>query len=102
MCVDAGLEKKTNHSLRATGATAMFTAGVPEKIIKSVTGHKYSKALELYERPTVDQMKAVSKVMTNPNSSFSCEVEQLQSSISKDNGNIEIQERCLVKVKKLV
>ena len=63
----------------------MFTAGVPEKIIKSVTGHKSSKALELYERPTVDQMKAVSKVMTNPKSSFLCEVEQLQS--SKDEGN---------------
>ena len=43
MCVEAGNEeKKSNHSLRATGATAMFAAQVPEKMIKDVTGHKSS------------------------------------------------------------
>ena len=32
MCEDAGItERKTNHSLRATGTTALFSAGVPEK-----------------------------------------------------------------------
>ena len=52
MCEVAGIpEKKTNHSLRATGASAMFNAEVPEKMIKSVTGHKSSKALAIYERP---------------------------------------------------
>ena len=65
MCKEAGISgNKTNHSLRATGATAMFAAGVPEKLVKSVTGHKSTKALELYERPTVEQEKAVSKVLT--------------------------------------
>ena len=54
MCIEAGIEeKKSNHSLRATGATAMFAAQVPEKMIKEVTGHKSSKALALYERPTL-------------------------------------------------
>ena len=48
MCDEAGIEeKKSNHSLRASGATAMFAANVPEKMIKEVTGHKSSKALEL-------------------------------------------------------
>ena len=47
-----GLQKKTNHSLGATGASLMFSAGVPEKLIESVTGHRSSKALEVYERPT--------------------------------------------------
>ena len=45
MCVE---EKKFNHSLCAIGATAMFAAQVPEKMIKDVTGHKSSKALALY------------------------------------------------------
>lgn len=75
MCMEAGIEeKKTNHSLRATGATAMFAAQVPEKIIKDVTGHKSSKALALYERPTVAQKQAVSKVLAGgpgPSMSFS-------------------------------
>ena len=31
MCKEAGIsQKKTNHSLRATGASALFNAGVPE------------------------------------------------------------------------
>ena len=29
MCKDAGLYKKTNHSLRATGASFLFNEGVP-------------------------------------------------------------------------
>ena len=34
MCKEAGItEKKNNHSLRATGASALFNAGVPEKLI---------------------------------------------------------------------
>ena len=65
MCKEANISgDKTNHSLRATGATAMFAAGVPEKLVKGVTGHKSKKALEAYERPTVQQGQAVSKVLT--------------------------------------
>ena len=35
MCMDAGIEhgQKSNHSLRATGATAMFQSNVPETVI---------------------------------------------------------------------
>ena len=41
MCKEAGIqEKKTNHTLRAIGATALFNAGVPEKLIRDVTGHR--------------------------------------------------------------
>ena len=40
MFLEAGFEEnpKTNHSLRATGATALFKAGVPEKIIQKQQG----------------------------------------------------------------
>ena len=45
MCEEAGIsDKKTNHGLRASGASAMFNADVLE-MIKSVTGHKSSIAL---------------------------------------------------------
>ena len=40
MCIDAGIAKKTNHSLCVTGASVMFSSGVPEKLIKGVTGHR--------------------------------------------------------------
>ena len=63
MCHEAGIsEKKSNHSLRATGATALFNAGIPEKLIKDVTGHR-SNALHLYERPSLQQRQEVSKVL---------------------------------------
>ena len=66
MCSDAGIEeRKTNHSLRATGATSMFSANVPEKIIQSRTGHRSEEALRLYERPTVDQQRSVTQLLTS-------------------------------------
>ena len=49
----------TNHSLRATSASRMFNAGVPEKIVAEVTGHKSLNALRQYERTTEVQFKAV-------------------------------------------
>ena len=39
-----------------TGASALFNAGVPERLIRDVTGHKLN-ALHLYERPTEQQQK---------------------------------------------
>ena len=49
----------------------MVAAGVPEKMIKEVTGHKSSKALEIYERPTVPQRQALANVL---NGSCPCDV----------------------------
>ena len=34
MCQEAGIAPKTNHGLRATGATALFNANVPETLIR--------------------------------------------------------------------
>ena len=40
MCEQAGIKgSKTNHSLRATGATELYESGVPEKLIQESTGH---------------------------------------------------------------
>ena len=66
MCGEAGIGKKTNHSLCASGASAMFRANVPEKIIQRTTGHRSIEALRTYEQVSTEQQKAVSKVlMTN-------------------------------------
>ena len=45
-----GIERKTNHSLRATGTTRMFKAGVPEKLIQQRTGHRSFDSLCVHER----------------------------------------------------
>ena len=67
MCRQAGItEKKTNCSLRATGET---NAGVSEKLIRDITGH-HSNALQVYERPSLEQRQAVSKILVQGASSL--------------------------------
>ena len=61
----------TNHSLRATAMTRMFSTGVPEKVIAEKTGHRSLKALHFYERTQPDMEKAVNAVIANPESGFS-------------------------------
>lgn len=39
MCEQIGVKGKTNHSLQATGATRLFEANVPEKLIQERMGH---------------------------------------------------------------
>ena len=46
---------KTNHSLRVSGASAFFDAGVPERIIQGRTGHRCLESLRVYERVTNQQ-----------------------------------------------
>ena len=66
MCLLAGVEgNKTNHSFRATGATELFSAGVPEKIIQQRIGHRSTKALRVYQRTTLEQYQAVSNISSS-------------------------------------
>ena len=56
MCERAGIQgHKTNHSLRATAATELYQADVPEKLIQERTGHRSLKTLRVYERTTTHQ-----------------------------------------------
>ena len=57
--------KYTNHSLHATGASALFNAGVPEAVIQKRTGHKSTDALQLYERVSEDQQVAVANILAS-------------------------------------
>ena len=62
----AGLENgKTNHSLRATGATRLFDTGVPQRIIQEHTGHKSVISLRSYEQISHQQNQAVSNIVTS-------------------------------------
>ena len=52
MCNKAGLQRKTNHSLWATAAMALFEPNAPEKVIQE---HRSLEALHLYECSTEHQ-----------------------------------------------
>ena len=66
ICSEAGITgHKTNHSLRTTGASELFEAGVPEKIIKERTGHHSLEALYIYEHTTFKQHQAVSSILAS-------------------------------------
>ena len=51
-----------NHSLRRTGGTRLFRAGVDRKLVKEVTGHR-SDAVDAYQITGHDQRKMISKVV---------------------------------------
>ena len=65
MCESVGVKGKTNHSLGATGATRLFEANVPEKLIKERNGHRSADALRLYKLTYICfTRKAVSSVIS--------------------------------------
>ena len=65
MCDEAGVDgKKLNHCLRVAGATTLFAAGVPERVIQGRTGHTSIDALRKYERVIEKQELTVSKILT--------------------------------------
>ena len=55
MCSQISVTGTTNHSLRVTGATRLFEANVPEKLIQERIGHKSTDALRRYEPTSVVQ-----------------------------------------------
>ena len=71
MCEEAGISgEKTNHSFWVTGTSALFDAGVAEKIIQWHTGHRSLDALRVYERVTEEQDSRVSKILFGPMEKF--------------------------------
>jgi hypothetical protein len=71
---------KTNHSLRATGATELYEAEVPEKIIQERTGHRSLECLRMYERTSEKQQQAVSNILSSSSqSTYETQVAKLNS-----------------------
>lgn len=63
LCDKAGFEGfYSNHSLRATAATRMYNADVPEQLICEKTGHR-SDAVRSYKRTSADQMLEASDIV---------------------------------------
>ena len=81
----------TNHSLRATGANALYTAGVPEKIIQERTGHRSIECLRMYEHTNEKQQLAVSKVLSSTTEvSFQTEIEKLEEQRSNTRVTVPV------------
>ena len=86
MFAEVGVEGKTNHSLRATWATTLFHAGVPEKIIQKTTGHRSTEPL--HERVSEQQEKAVANILTtNETMQFTINQSSEASSMSTFHSN---------------
>ena len=61
MCDEAGIVgNKSNYSLHVAGASSLFDAGVPERIIQQTTGHRSVEGLGVYEKVATDQNVKVS------------------------------------------
>ena len=64
MCAEAGIsECKMNHSLRVSGATSLYSGGVPEQKIQQRTDHRSLEALRRYERTIEQQNQAISNMV---------------------------------------
>lgn len=75
MCKDAGIVgPRTSHSLRVTAATSLYEKQVPEKLIQERTGHRSLGALRIYERTSVHQQEAVSRLLVGSKRSFEDEM----------------------------
>ena len=67
MTQGAGIQPHfTNHSLRATTVTVLFSVNVETRQIKAVTGHKSDASIESYcERPSLHQFQHMSSVLSS-------------------------------------
>ena len=83
---------KTNHSLRATGASELFQAGVPEKVIQERTGHLSLSGLRHYERTTDEQHRSVSQILSSSvNATFDKEVSMATMPTTVSHSRLPLQ-----------
>ena len=54
----------TNHSLRSTGGSRLFQAGVDRKLVKEFTGHR-SDAVDCYQITSDKQRESMSKILAS-------------------------------------
>ena len=95
MCKAAGIEgNKTNHSLRATGATQMYHIGVPEKIIQERTGHRSLEGLRSYERSNEQQHQAASAILSAPKQQMYA-YSKHSATFRRETNAVNLQPSCL-------
>ena len=88
----AGLSKiYTNHSIRATAITLWSNAGVPNRHIMSISGHRNEQSHAHYNfRPSVSQLKncsdVLSRALSAPSTSCVTAASQVQSQVEVKSG----------------
>ena len=91
----------TNHSLRRSGGTQLFNAGINRKLVKEATGHK-SDAVDAYQVTSDEQRHTMSKVILCPSvSNVTAERSDDDQSINTDISSISKaseNENCKIKV----
>ena len=88
----AGLSKiYTNHSIRAMAITLLSNAGVPNRHIMSISGHRNEQSLAHYNcRPSVSQLKnysdVLSRALSAPSTSCVTAASEVQSTVEVKSG----------------
>ena len=100
MCEAIGVEGKTNHSLRATGASRLFERNVPEKLIQERTGHKSTDALRQYERTSTSQQKDVSDILcsSSTNTAISLSANSISNGLCQGPNMFQNCSNCTINV----
>ena len=57
----------TNHCVRVTSIVHLKAAGVEDRKICAVSGHRNVQSLDSYDRPTFDERKVLSKAVDKEN-----------------------------------
>lgn len=63
MCSKTNIQGKKTNSLRASGITHMFQAGLPEKVIQDRCGHRSLDGLRKYECISEEQQAEACKAL---------------------------------------
>ena len=58
--------RKTNHSARKTMIQTLCSANVPDSTIMQLSGHKSITSLNHYKKPSLDQQRSMSNLLSTP------------------------------------
>ncbi len=64
MCKECGIQGyKTNHSLRATAVSRLYSSGVDKQLVMERTGHRSAEGVRSYKRTSMTQKQEVSDIL---------------------------------------
>ena len=84
----------TNHSLRRSGSTRLFTNGIDRKLVKEFTGHR-SDAVDQYQITSDEQRQEMSEIIGGKKKQESVEnVSKLELSVGEQSPNHSVKCSC--------
>ena len=96
-CLSVGLEGKLFHDLRRTGVRNMVRAGVPEKIVMKISGHKTRSVFERYNIVNENDLKRACEKLSAFHEEARNSVEE--TATGTNSGTISIIKKSLGKKK---